>query len=164
MLFETNFPVIVTSILLVAPGLPQGATQTGAAPQVLFVCEHGAAKSVIAAAHFNKLAKERGLPHRAIARGTNPDPIVSPKVVSGLQSEGLTVAREKPKLVADNEVTGATRIITLGCKLPQKASVTDWNDVPPVGQDFGAASRNIRNHVERLLAELSKERALSKGK
>ena len=27
---------------------------------VLFVCEHGAAKSVIAAAQFNKLAKEKG--------------------------------------------------------------------------------------------------------
>jgi hypothetical protein len=95
MLFLTKSPAIVTAILLVAPALPQGAPQTAdAVPQVLFVREHGAAKSVIAAAHFNKLAKERGLPHRAIARGTQPDPVVSPKVVSGLQSEGFTVAQE----------------------------------------------------------------------
>ncbi|MGH9334858.1 MAG: hypothetical protein ACRD21_14045, partial [Vicinamibacteria bacterium] len=40
---------------------------------VVFVCEHGAAKSVIAAAHFNRLAKERELPFRAISRGTVPD-------------------------------------------------------------------------------------------
>ena len=31
-------------------------------PAVMFVCEHGAAKSVIATAYFNKLAAERGLP------------------------------------------------------------------------------------------------------
>ena len=30
-------------------------------PVILFVCEHGAAKSVIAATHFNRLAEEAGL-------------------------------------------------------------------------------------------------------
>ena len=40
---------------------------------VLFVCEHGAAKSVIAAAYFNQLASEKNLDVRAIERGTNPD-------------------------------------------------------------------------------------------
>ena len=33
--------------------------------RVVFVCEHGAAKSLIAAAYFNKLAGERGLSARA---------------------------------------------------------------------------------------------------
>src|SRR5215813_9354941 len=37
---------------------------------VVFVCEHGAAKSVIATAYFNKLAAERGLAYRATFRGT----------------------------------------------------------------------------------------------
>jgi arsenate reductase len=37
--------------------------------KVVFVCEHGAAKSVIAAAYFNKLAKERNLPYEAVCRG-----------------------------------------------------------------------------------------------
>ena len=35
-----------------------------AAPAVIFVCEHGAAKSLIAAAYFNKLAAERGMKER----------------------------------------------------------------------------------------------------
>ncbi len=39
---------------------------------VVFVCEHGSAKSVIAAAFFDKLARERGLTLRAVARGTQP--------------------------------------------------------------------------------------------
>src|ERR671928_142605 len=40
-------------------------TQTAAAPppsRVLFVCLHGAAKSVVGAAHFRRLAHQRGLP------------------------------------------------------------------------------------------------------
>ncbi len=28
-------------------------------PVVLFVCEHGTAKSIVAAAHFNKIAQEK---------------------------------------------------------------------------------------------------------
>ena len=47
-------------------------TNAPVAPQIIFVCEHGAGKSVIAAAYFNKLAAERGLPDRAIYRGANP--------------------------------------------------------------------------------------------
>src|SRR5919198_3447437 len=48
---------------------------TAAAPlRVLFVCVHGAAKSVIAAAHFRKLAAARGISIDAVAAGTEPDP------------------------------------------------------------------------------------------
>src|SRR5690349_13383908 len=63
--------------------------QTEQTPVVIFVCEHGAAKSVLSAALFNKLATERRLNLRAIARGTNPDPEISPKVARGLQADGL---------------------------------------------------------------------------
>jgi hypothetical protein len=34
--------------------------------QVVFVCEHGAGRSVIAAAWFNKLAGEKQLPYRQL--------------------------------------------------------------------------------------------------
>jgi arsenate reductase len=98
---------------------------------VLFVCEHGAAKSIIATAHFNQLAEKRGLPHRAVARGTHPDPAFSPKVVSELRSEGLAAPKGKPTLISDKDVSGASRVVTLGCKLPQKTAVMDWRTYPP---------------------------------
>jgi hypothetical protein len=40
---------------------------------VVFVCLHGSVKSVMAAAHFNRIAKERQLPFVAVARGVDPD-------------------------------------------------------------------------------------------
>src|SRR5581483_8682919 len=49
------------------------STQSAAVdPNVVFVCEHGAAKSVIATMYFNKIAAERGLQARATYRGVNP--------------------------------------------------------------------------------------------
>src|SRR5262250_858896 len=48
--------------------------RTAATPRVLFVCLHGAAKSVVAAAHFRRLAAARGLSMDAVAAGTEPDP------------------------------------------------------------------------------------------
>ncbi len=50
---------------------------------ILFVCEHGSAKSVVAAAHFNRIAAARGLPFRAISRGTVPDAEMAPAAVKG---------------------------------------------------------------------------------
>jgi hypothetical protein len=45
-------------------------SQQGHSSQVVFVCEHGAALSVVSAAYFNKIAKEEHLNFHAIARGT----------------------------------------------------------------------------------------------
>jgi arsenate reductase len=47
-------------------------------PVIIFVCEHGAAKSVIAATYFNHLAEKAGSARRAIARGINPERELSP--------------------------------------------------------------------------------------
>src|SRR4051812_34549689 len=65
-----------------------GCRGTGApaGPQpVLFVCEHGAAKSVIAATYFNQLATARGLAVRATARGADPQRSASVPTMAGLQ-------------------------------------------------------------------------------
>jgi hypothetical protein len=62
---------LLAAIVLIAmmPATPPGV---GAPPVVIFVCEHGAAKSVIATAYFNKMAADRHLPYRAAFRGVNP--------------------------------------------------------------------------------------------
>ena len=62
--------VIVATLSLAQSAVP-------AEPTVVFVCEHGAAKSVIATAYFNKIAAERGLRARAVYRGVNPQGLPS---------------------------------------------------------------------------------------
>jgi hypothetical protein len=51
---------------------------------VVFVCLHGAAKSVIAGAYLNRLARERGLDIHATAAGIEPEPEIPLHVRDGL--------------------------------------------------------------------------------
>jgi protein-tyrosine-phosphatase len=129
---------------------------------VVFVCEHGAAKSVIAAAYFNKLASERGLNATAISRGTAPDPQFSTATVAGLKSDGFAAPGGQPQLLGAADVQAAAVVVTLGAELPRNSTPAkrrEWNDTPSVSANYGAARDSIRGHVESLVEELSKKPA-----
>jgi protein-tyrosine-phosphatase len=148
-------------LITTLPGLC-AQTRESKHPEVVFVCEHGAAKSIIAAAEFNKLAEQRGLPHRASARGINPDPAFSSTVVRGLQKDGLPDPKGKPQTVTADDIAQAERIVTLGCKLPQRGRpakrLTDWNDITSPSKDYNAAREDITHHVRKLVEDLARER------
>ena len=127
-------------------------------PAIVFVCEHGAAKSVIATAYFNKLAAERNLSFRATFRGTSPQDDLSVRAVAGLKADGLAVPTGKPAAIADSDVAGATHIFAIGCTLPDVArrsgKASDWSDVPD-DQGYGPMRDAIVRHVQQLLDELA---------
>lgn len=124
---------------------------------VIFVCEHGAAKSVIAAAYFNKLAGEANLDLRAIARGTNPDAELSPKTVAGLQADGLTPTESAPQKLSLTDIESAQRVVAF-CELPNeyqtKAVIEQWDGVPPVSEDYDKARDAIVERVRQLINSL----------
>jgi arsenate reductase (thioredoxin) len=127
---------------------------------ILFVCEHGSAKSVIAAAHFNDLAKKDGLSYRAIARGVHPDKEIPLYIKNGLAGEGLNIRGWQPKRFSEEDVLNADRIITLGCALPTTKSVItqkleDWKDLPSVSENYQNASQAIAERVRVLLRALT---------
>ena len=141
--------------LLVALFQPAGQGQTQ--PSIVFVCEHGAAKSVIATAYFNKLAAERGLRYRATFRGTAPQDELSVRAVAGLKADGLEIPSGKPIAISDADVSSATHVFAIGCTLPQAAlrsgKAADWSDVPD-DQGYGPMRDAIVRHVRQLLDEL----------
>ena len=145
-------------LLLVSIGLWQVPRATTNAPAVVFVCEHGAAKSVIAAAYFNKLAADRGLALRAVFRGTNPQETLSVRAVEGLKADGLDVPVEKPSAIRDSDIAGATHIFAIGCRLSEAAErsgkAADWSDVPD-DQGYGPMRDAIVRHVKQLLDDLT---------
>lgn len=147
--------------LIVLPGLLAFAQETRkTAPQtVVFVCEHGSAKSVIAAAHFNRLAKAQGLPYQAVARGADPDQEIPDNVKRGLAADGLDVSAWKPQRVQEEDVRKSDRVITFACTLPvsdeaKGDKVTDWQDIPPVGENYETARKAIVERVTDLLKGL----------
>lgn len=124
---------------------------------ILFVCEHGAAKSVIAASYFNKLAGEKKLTIRAIARGTNPDKALSPKTITGLQTDGLTPTESVPQELSVTEVESAQYVVAF-CELPEEyqssAVIEQWDGVPPVSGDYEKARDAIVERIHRLIQNI----------
>jgi protein-tyrosine-phosphatase len=131
---------------------------TGAVPsaRVLFVCLHGAAKSVIAAAHFRRLAAARGLAIGAVAAGTEPDPELAPKAVAGLAGDGLAAAPARPRPVTLYDLDTAYRVVGFGCDVTATRGqrVEQW-DVPAVSDGYPAARDRIVARLETLVAELA---------
>jgi protein-tyrosine-phosphatase len=127
-------------------------------PTVLFMCPHGAAKSVLASAYFQRVAKERGLNVRVLSAGTHPDPVVAPAVADHLSKHGYEVPISKPRLVTATDVSAADVVISLGCDLKDVAvpreKLVEWNEVPPPSENFDAADQAIRQRVVELVDEL----------
>ena len=115
----TTMIAIVAALLF---GHGQSANAPAKPPNVVFVCEHGAAKSVIATAYFNKRAAERGLPYRAAFRGTSPQDDSSTRAVAGLRADGIAMPEGKPSAIAPDDVERATHIFAIGCTLPSVAT------------------------------------------
>jgi len=126
-------------------------------PTVVFVCEHGAAKSIIAAAWFNKLASERHLPFRAIARGTAPQPELSESAIAGLRQDGVSLPQDKPQPLTSDDARRASRIVAF-CPLPSsmKASRAEVFDVPGPNDGYKKSRDAILVHVKALLEDLQK--------
>lgn len=124
-------------------------------PTVLFVCRHGAAKSVLAAADLRRLAADRGLRIVVDSAGIEPDPAVSPAVVDALQRDGVDLAGLRPRLVRAAELRSAARVITFDLEPTELAIVTTdverWDDVPPVGDAPERARAVIARHLEDLV-------------
>src|SRR5215468_707500 len=126
-------------------------------PNVLFVCLHGSAKSLIAAEHFRRLATERGVRMDAVSAGTEADSEVPPRVVQGLLAEGIDVRGRRPHQVTRTDVMTASRVVTFACDLgdmaPAGMALDRWDDVPAVSEDFTQARDVIVARVSQLLEE-----------
>ena len=85
--------------------------------KVVFVCLHGAAKSVIAAEHFRRRAAAADLDVEVSSGGVEPDTQVPPPVVSGLGEEGFDVAGLVPPALSDTELASADVVVSFGCDI-----------------------------------------------
>lgn len=129
-----------------------------AAAEVVFVCEHGAGKSVVASQYFNKLAAERGLAIRSIARGADPQAELSVSAVKGLQKDGLPALAGAPRPLTASEVRGSARVVAFDCEQPAMKALRGmdacWDDVPATGEDYVGARDRIRAHVEAMVEQM----------
>jgi protein-tyrosine-phosphatase len=130
---------------------------------ILFICLHGAAKSLIAASHFQRLAGERAVRARAEFAGTEPDPELTPAAVAGLLAEGIDVRGQRPRRVTADDVRSASRVVSFGCDVGALAPgvpVERWDDVPAVSENYRAARDLIVSRLPMLLASVTSDRSV----
>lgn len=136
----------------------QQSIGSGERQTVLFMCPHGAAKSVLASAYFQRLARERGLDVRVQSAGTEPDDTISPAVAAHLHRQGYHVSTAPPRKVSPSDIASADVVIAIGCDLsglPQpRGKLLRWDDVPALSEDFTRADEAIRKRVTDLIEEL----------
>ena len=109
---------------------------------IVFVCLHGSVKSQMAAAHFNQIARERGLPYTAISRGVEVDASIPTRIRDGLSLDGLAPLDDVPQALTANEAAGAVKVIAFDAVPDDKRGVAEvnyWSDVPPATRDYAAA-------------------------
>jgi arsenate reductase len=136
----------------------QARSNTAKPPTVLFMCPHGAAKSVLASAYFQRLAKERGLNVRVTSAGTDPDAQVSSAVARHLENNGYEVPVTKPRLATAQDMATADVVISIGCDLKDlpapRGMLVTWDDVPSPSEELQRADEKIRQRVTELVDEL----------
>jgi protein-tyrosine-phosphatase len=125
--------------------------------KVVFVCEHGAALSVVAAAYFNRLAQQRHLPLHAIARGTAPQADLAVSARAGLEADGVVFETKRPQSLSRRDVRHALRVVAFTPLPPQYSklvTIEKWDGVPPTSADYGHARDMIVERIENLLTQL----------
>lgn len=120
---------------------------------ILFVCQHGAAKSVLAGSYFNQLAGQIGLDARAIARGTEPDADVAPRVRDDV---GDSLCVDRPTRLMPADVTEADLLVSFDLTEPDLGAAPDrsWDSMPSLSGDFELGRAAILGRVVALIAEL----------
>ena len=134
----------------------------GSIETIVFVCPYGSAKSVVAAKFFNRIATEKKLPYRAVARGLTPEATIPPYVREPIKADGFEIGvNEKPVRLVTADVRGASAVVCIMCQLPAALAAStreaiEWTDVPDVDAGYGPARDKIVKHLNELLVKLGR--------
>ena len=149
---------------LIASGLGAQATARSASSdssaRVVFVCEHGTVKSLVAVEYFNRLARAGGLRVVAISRGTKPDTIIPSPVRTGLEADGFDVSAFHPQRFTRGDATAGILVVALDVDVERVAgnatAVTRWDGLPSVTADYAGARTAIVARVQQLVDSLAR--------
>lgn len=131
---------------------------------VIFLCVHNAGRSQMAEAFVNHEAKARGLDIKGESAGTVGGKQLNPVAVEAMAELGISMEGQHPKLMTQEMVDGADKIISMGCGVdaaacPAKFILTeDWGLDDPAGQGIEAVRvirDQIREHVVKLLEAMA---------
>jgi hypothetical protein len=153
----------VAFALVVAAASDPVQEARGPAP-VVFVCLNGVAMSVWSAAYFNRLAEERGLRERAVARAAIPSYREVPlRMRFALALDRFRLGGFRPRVVDADDVRGAELLVLIDTELPPAAAVNGgapaehWQGFPPMREQYLPSRAALEERVETLVERLAAE-------
>ncbi|MEH2520881.1 hypothetical protein V1279_006454 [Bradyrhizobium sp. AZCC 1610] len=153
--------LLVTLMALIPLPFARAEGAASESKTIVFVCRHGVVNSQMAAAYFNKVAKERGLPFTAVSRGIDTYRSIPVRIQDGLALDGLEPANAPGALTAD-EAGRASRVLafdTIPAERKGDANVTYWSGIALGIDNYEAARDEIAWRVGELIPTLAKETA-----
>jgi len=160
----TAYRSILFAAALMTLGVPTAQAAEFSATKrasVVFICEHGVSKSLVAAMLFNRIAEQRGLAVRAVSRAVGPQTLASKvpvKLVQNMDDDGFPVRDFRPQAVTTTDAGSATRVVVIGydgtIDAIGNAAAEHWDDVPPASLEYEDAKRKITSHIDKLLQDL----------
>jgi arsenate reductase len=154
---------VLLAMTLAVPMVEEGEGRPAPGP-VVFVCEHGSAKSLIAQQWFDRLARERGLSVRAVSLGVAPDAAVPGPIVEALGRDGFDVRAFVPSRAVAAPLEGASRIVAIGLArpgalpVPREAVLETWDGIPSTSPRYEATRDALKERIEALLDRLEADR------
>ena len=141
-------------------GTKQNATKQ---KTILFICEHGAGRSAIAATYFNTIAKKNGLNYRAIFRGIDPQEALGISTKNGFINDSIDVSNLIPTKIEKADFDKAHKVITLDCQLPDTFKKPDlqWTGIQMNG-NYDISKGEIMPKVDSLVLGLGGRKRLDK--
>lgn len=131
---------------------------TDTAQRLVFVCQKNGGKSQLAAA----LMRDLQIPNIEVrSAGTKPSTALNEQSVDSLAELGIDIADERPKLLSDELIGWADRIIVLGNEAKvapvDGTPVETWITDEPSDRGIGGMDRMrlVRDDVKRHVGELA---------
>ena len=151
----------VTPFQLSAPRIAARSDKT-----VLFVCEHGTVRSLLAKILFEQYAAEVGLPMRAVSRGTRADSLVPLWMLQGLAADHIALGAWHPQTLRPRDLANASYVVSFDIPTAATAAAraprAQWDSLPSVSRDYAMGRDEIQARVHKLVDSL--KRAHARGK
>ncbi len=159
---KTRFRVLgaVTLLIGVPAGLVAQPVASASAKPVLFVCEHGTVRSLLAKVLFEQYATEVGLKRTAVSRGTRADSVVPPWMLKGLAADHVELGAWHPQTLQLRDLREASLVVSFDVPPAATASArvprAQWDSLPSVSRDYATGRDAIKIRVHQLVDSLKK--------
>lgn len=152
---------VLPMLIAIAP-IHLGAQHVTARPvtTVLFVCEHGTVRSLLAKVLFEQCAAQVGLHMQALSRGTRADSVVPPWMLRGLAADHVALGSWRPQTLRPVDLATASLVVSFDVPAAATSAArvprAQWDGLPSVSRDYSTGRDAIKVRVHQLVDSLKR--------